>query len=258
MLRTVSELCAFTLEATDGPIGAPRDVYFDDSTWTVRFIVARTGEPQAERDVLVAPRAIKLVDASAGILATSLTRQQVKNSPRVDTHKPVSRQHELEQYEYYGFPFYWGEPSLWTNASLGLPGTSADQEKFVTGQQALHHARGDDPHLRSCRALSRYHLHANDGDIGHIEDVIVDDETWMIRYLIVNTSDWWLGHRMLVAPRWISEISWLEATVAVNLTRQAIRTAPPFDPAKLPDRLYEARLFNHYGQPAYWSDIEAS
>ena len=184
----------------------------------------------------------------------------MKQSPDVDTSKPVSRQHEVEQLGYYGYPNYWGEPQLWGGGPrpgmslAGYPSVSlANPLRSTTGAaQALakqHRDRGDDPHLRSCRAVEKYHIHATDGDIGHVEPVLVDDEAWTIRYLVVNTSDWWLGHQMLVAPPWISDISWLDATVSVDLTRQAVKDSPIYDGKELPTREQERGLSEHYGRP---------
>ncbi|MEP6790335.1 MAG: PRC-barrel domain-containing protein [Ramlibacter sp.] len=209
MLRNFNDFYGFTLAGSDGPIGEVRDCYFDDHAWTVRFLVVETGEWLGGRKVLIPPQAIHGLDWDAKSLSTSLTRAKVEASPQVDTTKPVSRQHEAQQFGFYGYPHYWGDETI--------------QVKLLKVQ------RGD-PHLRSCRAIERYHIHASDGDIGHVESLLVDDRVWTIAYLVVNTSDWCLGHQSLVAPASIADISWLEATVTVDLTRQAIRDAPPYDP----------------------------
>jgi hypothetical protein len=99
-----------------------------------------------------------------------------------------------------------------------------------------------------------YHVQASDGDIGHVEGLLVDEETWAIRYLIVNTSNWWLGHQVLIAPEWIQDVSWLEATVSVTLTQQAVRDAPPYDPEVRLDRRQEVAIHRHYGRRGYWTD----
>jgi hypothetical protein len=258
MLRNVNDLYGFPMAASDGPIGEIRDCYFDDQTWTVRFFVVETGAWLGGRNVLISPLAVHGPARAEMALSTSLTRDQVKASPDVDTSKPVSRQHEVEQFGYYGYPFYWGEPQLWGGGprpgmslagyASGRPPTEPGAKaSFVDAQVKLHRDRGDDPHLRSCRAIERYHIHAADGDIGHVESLLVDDAAWTIRYLVVNTSDWWLGHQMLVAPPWITEIDWLDATVSVNLTRQAIKDAPSYDAKALPNPEQERGLFEHYG-----------
>ncbi len=259
MLRNVNDLYGFSVLAGDGPIGKVRDCYFDDVTWTVRFIVVETGPGLGGRKVLISPLGIHGVDWAGQTLAASMTLAQVKASPDVDTRKPVSRQHEVEQFAYYGYPYYWGDAQLWGGgprpgtslrgyASSGLPNEPRATASFVDAQLKLHQDRGDDPHLRSCSAVEKYHLHAIDGDIGHVESFLVDDEAWAIRYLVVNTSDWWLGHQTLIAPSWIADISWLDATVSVDLTRQSIKAAPTFDPTALPNREQERKLFDHFGR----------
>ena len=259
MLRNINDLYGFSVTASDGPIGEVRDCYFDDQTWTTRFFVVETGPWLGGRKVLISPIGIDGIDWDKKALSASVTRDQVKKSPGVDTSKPVSRQHEVEQFGYYGYPYYWGEGSLWGGgprpgtslagyASVELPTEPRAKTDFVEAQVKLHKDRGDDPHLRSCRAIERYHIHATDGDIGHVESVLVDDEGWVIRYLVVNTSDWWLGHQVLVAPPWIADISWLDATVSVDLTRQAVKDAPTYDGKALPSPEHERALFDHYGR----------
>ena len=132
------------------------------------------------------------------------------------------------------------------------PKTALREQEFFTAQANSHRERGDDPHLQSCRAIARYHIHATDGDIGHLEGLIVDDRTWVIRYLVVDTSDWWLGHKVLVPPQWIVDVSWLEATVAVDLDRESIKGAPGYDGQTPPDRMQEAAIYAHYGRPGHF------
>jgi hypothetical protein len=235
MLRSLNDLHGFAVEGTDGRIGRVEDFYFDDLAWTVRFLVVATGDWLDGRKVLISPIAIGDPDATGRVLPAAITREQVRRSPDIDTRKPVSRQHEVEQY-----------------GGFKPPEITQQERAFVEAQAESHRQRGDDPHLRSGRAVVRYHIHATDGDIGHVDGLIVDDETWAIRYLVVNTSDWWLGHQVLIAPQWIADISWLEATVSVDLTRQAVKHAPAYDPDALPDREQERRVYEHYDRTAYW------
>jgi hypothetical protein len=111
-----------------------------------------------------------------------------------------------------------------------------------------------DPHLRSCNVVMKYHIHATDGDIGHVRAMLLDEETWAIRYLIVDTSNWWLGHQVLIAPQWIQNVSWPDAKVSVGLTREAVKSAPPYGPAGQLDRKQEAGIYAHYRRSGYWAD----
>ena len=85
----------------------------------------------------------------------------------------------------------------------------------------------------------------------------MDDETWSLRYLVVDTRNWLPGKEVLVAPRWISDISWAGLRVSVDLPRETIKQAPEFDPSQPISREYEARLHEHYGRPAYWEDTHS-
>ncbi len=265
MLQSINDLHGFVVEGIDGSIGRISDLYFDDRAWTIRFLVVETGAWLEGRKVLISPVAIGEPDWDRRRLPVSVTREQVKRSPDVDSHKPISRQHEVEHYAYYGYPYYWGGSGIWGDgmrprmmlaAYGGAKSTEAARREtdFVQAQADAHRRRGDDPHLRSARAMIRYHIHATDGEIGHVDGMIVDDETWILRYLVVNTSDWWLGHQVLVAPAWISDISWLEATVSVDLSREAVKHAPAYDADALPDREQERRMYEHHARPGYWVD----
>jgi len=103
--------------------------------------------------------------------------------------------------------------------------------------------------------VDRFHVRASDGEIGHVEGLVVDDAGWAIRYMVVNTSDWWLGHAVLIAPQWSTALSWLEATVSVDLTRQGVKEAPPYDEQHLPDRAQEEALYHHHRRPVYWRPV---
>jgi hypothetical protein len=268
MLRSMKDMEDYTIGATDGIIGQVKDFYFDDESWVIRYLVVETGETAPRRRVLISPIAIGRPNWSEKILPVSITRLQVANSPDIDTDKPVSRQQEMGYLGYYGYGDYWGGGGLWgaglypdtLQAGWGI-GSSADYQKQGTlnagmnaGMKVAGGAGGNraDPHLRSGNAVMRYYVHANDGDIGHVVGLIVDEKSWAIRYLVVNTSNWWMGHDVLIAPEWIDDVDWAESMVAVGLTRHAIKTSPPYDPATSLDREQEASIHTHYGRDGYW------
>jgi hypothetical protein len=87
-----------------------------------------------------------------------------------------------------------------------------------------------------------------------VADFIIDDETWAIRYLIVDTQNWWPGKKVLISPKWIERVSWSELKVFVNLTRETIRQSPEYKEDALPTRIYEQGLHQHYNRPGYWED----
>ena len=110
-----------------------------------------------------------------------------------------------------------------------------------------------DPHLRSIAAVTGYHIHASDGEIGHVAGFLVDDESWAIRYLVVDTSNWWLGHKVLIAPTWIDSVHWSDQSVTIGLSQESIKTAPPYDATSNWSRDQDAKLYRHYSRNGYWA-----
>jgi sporulation protein YlmC with PRC-barrel domain len=256
MLRNVKDLLGYAIRATDGIIGKVDDFYFDDEDWGVRYLVVETGTWLSGRKVLISPIALGHAGWMARRLPVALTRAQVEHSPDIDTRKPVSRQHEAQYLGYYGYPHYWDGAGLWGMGAY--PGSPTTQDRIEQDLKAHGaHARPDDCHLRSSNAVIGHHIAATDDDIGHLEDLLVDDHTWAIRYLVVNTSNWWRGHRVLVPSAWIRDVSWSEAKVSVDLTRQAVKDAHPYQSAAELDRQGEQAVYEHYGRPGYWT-TEAS
>ena len=266
MLRSMRDLEGYVIRATDGPIGHVKDFYFDDKSWVIRYLIVDTGSWLSSRKVLISPIAIGQSNTVDRILPASITREQVKNSPDIDTDKPVSRQHEMEYSGYYSYPYYWGGAGFWgagvyPSAMLMGVGFDGSDAAHATAQAAEARAareaarhQDDDPHLRSGHAVIRYDIEASDGGIGHVEGLLIDEETWAIRYLIVNTGNWWLGHQVLVAPQWIKSVSWPDHSVVVNLTQQAVKDAPPYDSAIKLERDQEIGLHKHYERAGYWAD----
>lgn len=237
MLRNVKDLRGYAIRGTDGVIGTVDDFYFDDEDWGIRYLVVNTGSWLSGRKVLISPIALGHPGWMARQLAVALTRAQVERSPDIDTRKPVSRQCEAESLRYYGYPYYWGGAGLWgMGAYPGSLTTEGRIEEELRTQRTHSTSTSADCHLRSSNAVIGYHIEATDGDIGHVEDLVVDDYTWAITYLIVTTSNWWGGHRVLVAPRWIKDMSWLEAKVSVDRTRQGVYDSPPYESIAQLDR----------------------
>lgn len=262
MLRSARDIEECSIGATDGTIGTVTDCYFDDEAWVIRYLVVDTGEWLSSRKVLISPIAIGQANWVKKILPVSITKARVKGSPEIDTNKPVSRQHEMRYLGYYGYPYYWGGGELWGDdayhgALAGYEQVQAENAKANIKADILEHEH-DDPHLRSANAVTKYNIHAKDGDIGHVRGLLVDDKSWAIRFMIVNTSNWWLGHQVLVAPEWIGDVSWPRARVTVDLTRQAIKDSPSYDERAPLDMAQEAGLYKHYGLSGYRSDHTAS
>lgn len=247
MLYRAKTLQGYKLNSRDGEIGQVKEFYFDDQRWTIRYLVADTGHWLTGRQVLLSPYALGAVDHLAKDVAVDLTKKQIEDSPSLDSDKPVSRQFETTYYGYYGMPMYWGGIYNWGEYPYPQRDRSKWSERASTGKKW-------DYTLRSTRDVTGHHIQATDGAIGHVEDFIIDPETWAIRYLVVDTRNWWPGKKVLVSPQWIERVSWSESKVFVNLSREAIKQSPGFLDDSVLDRDYETVLHHHYNRPGYWVD----
>ena len=265
MLQPFDKLRGCKLAASDGEIGEVSEFYFDDDHWTVRYLVVETGSWLSGRRVLIAPNALREVDAQGGAIAVNLTQEQVRNSPPLESDKPVVRQHEEELHRYYKRNPYWAPGG--TVHGLGIPPTTILRPGAYAGfSESLKsdlppetsEPKGD-PHLRSsAELLSGYTFHTDDGEIGIAEDFIVDDEDWTVRYFVVRTGVWFFGKEVLLALDWIEKISLERAAVVVDLPRSAIKEAPEYDSDTPISRAFEQRLHDHYGRKRYWDTVETT
>ena len=244
MLRKAEALHKYTLGAVDGEIGKVKDFYFDDRYWTVRYLVADTGNWLEEKLVLISPYALVSVDEEREIIATDLTKKQIENNPLADANKPVERQFEVIYHDYYEWPAYWYGQYAWGAYEFPAPILERISQDEETSW---------DSHLRSVQEVDGYGVGAADGDIGHIADFVIDDKDWSIRYLVVDTRSWWPGKHVLMPSQWIERVSWGERGVNVDLARDTIKEAPEYTRDSVLTREYEIELCCHYGREGYWA-----
>jgi len=250
MLLSTNSLKGFSLHALDGEIGRVRELYFDDSEWTVRYLVVDTGTWLSSRLVLVPSVALGRVNVESRTIEVSLTKDLIEKSPERDFDKPVSRQYEIRYHDYYGFPYYWAGAGI-TGGPTPAQLMALEPLGVVVPEDA---AEDGDPHLRSTAHIAGflgYHVHATDGDIGHVDDFLVDEKGWCVRYVVANTSNFGLGHRVLIAPEFVGLVSWADARIAVGLSKEAIESAPKWDQTTQVDRGYETALYVHYKRVPY-------
>jgi len=243
MQPTISSLIGRAIKATDGDLGKVDEFYFDDQTWTIRYIIVETGNWLSGRKVLISPVAFGKPELESRTFSVNLTRAQVRNSPNIETQKPIYRQHEIELHKHYQWPWRGGYGGTFGTTPLSL---SADDALLEQQESASGHR--EDPYLHSTRQVTGYHIHATDGQIGHVEDFIVDDENWEIRFLVADTRNWLPGKKVILSPRWIKRVQWADSSVHFDLTRESVKNSLEFDATKPISREYEAFLLDHFGQ----------
>lgn len=232
MRRSVSNLIDYMIRAMDGEFGTVDEFYFDDHKWTVRYLVVNTGEWFSGRRVLIPTVAMAQPVRASRSLPVLLTMDQVCNSSAKDTHKPVSRQHEAALRSYHECSACWIHVP-YTGATYGYVAIScvgiSVPPKVETASES--NRQNGDPHLRSTRRVTGYHIQANDGVIGHVDDFIIDDATWDIRYLVVDTGKWLPGRKVLLATDRTTRVSWEESKIFTLLTRDQVKNSHEYDPS---------------------------
>lgn len=265
MYQNIKDLLGYTIHAADGEIGKVEDFYFDDDQWTIRYLVVGTGSWLDERKVLIAPSALE--EPRQKSFSTRLSRQQVKDSPDIDTHRPVSRQQEEQLVGYYGWPVWWpggvgptltgGTPVFGGAVPMPVPVTGREEDdrplnRADEDERGVEDAPPDDrrydPNLRSFKEVSGYRINADDGEIGKMVDLIIETEHWKVMYMIVDTGGLFPGKKVLVAPSWVQAISLADHAVDVDLKAETIRKSPEWDPSRPLDRSYEEDLHRYYGK----------
>ncbi len=247
MLRSLKELIGYKLLARDGEVGTVRDFLFDDVLWTIRYQVADTGGWLTGRQVLLPPPVLGKANWTSGEFPVSLTKKQVEESPPIIEDKPVSRQHEFELMQFYGLKPYWVGGVTGGDFPQEIAEPKSDEEEGQVIAEEM-----DDPHLRSVDEVIGYHIQAVDNSVGHVDDFLIDDESWVLRYLIVDTRNILPGKKVMLSLLWVSQVKWEESTVYMDVPERYIKEGPEFDPNEPINREKEEVLFDFYGRPRYW------
>jgi len=250
MLLSMKSLRGYNILASDGEVGKVRDLLFDDHAWRLRYLVADIGHWLPGRQVLISPTALREPDWASHEFPVALTRDEIEKSPPLSSDEPISRRHENELARYFAWQPYWDG-----RVPMAIPITAhATTNTGLTSDTGRGETdiKPGDPNLRSVDEVVGYHIHASDGQIGHVADFIIDDDGWQIRYAVVDTGNWLPGRKVIIALSWIEDISWGEESVTIELSRSQVKDSPAFDPSIPVNRRYEEILYDYYGRPRYW------
>jgi uncharacterized protein YrrD len=221
MRRSLSSLIGNPMEGSDGEMGKVEEFYFDDQAWIIVYLIVRTGNWLSGRKVLISPVSLIRGSDRTRAFPVNLTKEQIKNSPEIDTELPVSRQQEIALHQHYPWQNYWGTcfyaGGIWDIVTP--PVDDPAEVKPAAGEQ----------HLRSTYAISGYHIETTDGELGHLRDFIIDDETWHIEWLVVEMHGWLSGKKVLIARKHIKEIQWAGSKVLVDVTKYILENSPAYD-----------------------------
>lgn len=254
MLQRVKDIIGAKVVAHNGDVGHIEDIHFDDRTWAVRYFVVQTGTWLSQQEVLLAPAAVQLCVDRELKFTTQLTREQVKDSPPMASDLPISHQYEDRLHTHYGWVPYWNVP-LYSGIGVYAYPTHAGAGYFPYDDRAAEpevraameaQAERRDPHLRSFKEVKGYTLEATDGAIGHVDDILIDPETWRISHIVVDTHNWLPSNDVVVDSGLVLSIDWGKSQVFVNLTRDDVKESPPYDRAKAIDETYQGAVSAYY------------
>jgi len=249
MLRSTNELLGYRILASDGKIGKVDDFYLDDQSWMLRYLVVDTDSILPGPKVLLIPSLLVEPKWEEKAIPVLISKEKVRKSPDVDTRKPVSRQHEEKILGEFGIDPYWVAHAHHWGGQIGTPLEELKKKTETSAEEARDEK---DYHLRSLKEIKSYGFHAVDGDIGHVDDFIIDEQNWRLRYMVVDTRNWLPGRKVLISVSWIDRVNWGESKVNTVLERDQIKNSPEFDPSAPVNREYEERLYDFYGRPKDW------
>jgi len=246
MLLSIKHLLQYSLLSSDEEdLGQIRDYYFDDYYWIVRYVCVDGREWLPDRKILLSPVVLNRPDRRGKSITALVTKKRVEESPSYDADEPISRHMENEIVTYYNWPLYWQGMTARVPGIAGMPPGSPERNRAHAKQEK---PKGD-PHLRSAKQVIGYKVRAEDGPAGKIDDLIVEYGFWNINYIVITTGAAALKKKVLIPPRWIIRINGAQSEVYVDLSREAVRGGPEFDPAAPVNREYEERLYDYYGRP---------
>jgi hypothetical protein len=245
MIRSIRKILGYKVGASDGEIGKVMDFLFDDRSWSIRYIVVDAGSWLVTQPVLISPEKFDEPEWDSRILCADLTIQQIKNCPDISSDPPVAQQEKINLERQILIP---------PGSPVGYPiHSSATATVEDPGYVEDELASSGDPCLRSTKEVLHYTIDASDGEIGRVNDFIVEMENWIIRYMIVDTRNWFPGgKKVIISPSWIDRVNWKQSRVHVNLTCSSIKNSPEFNPSAPVNREYESKLYDYYGRPVYW------
>ena len=228
MVHSANRIRKAAIRAVDGDIGTVEDFVFQEDHWAVRYLVVDTGGWLSGRRVLISPMSVKGPWSMASV-PVALTKEQVQNSPQIDLERVLSRDMEGEMLAYYGYPGYWNASGIWGPFDSPAALAAAARAGTMSAPGSPVGLATEASPLRSTKEIAGYHLNAADGEIGHVDDFLIGQESWRIRYLVIDTSNWIGGKSVVVSTDAVRRIDLTEGLLHVGLTRDQIKESRSFE-----------------------------
>ncbi|PYZ98764.1 hypothetical protein CR205_09385 [Alteribacter lacisalsi] len=235
----------FTVFGEEGEIGSVSDLFFDEHTWTVRYIVMNAGNWLKGEQRFLSPASIQSYSVEEERLHANITKEQAKESPSPED-EPMTRKFERQFSKFYGLNPYWMGAGLWGSGAVPRDLTREDPD-------SLDDLREEETSILSVKDLIGYELSTGDESFGKVKDVLIEEDSFKIRYFVVDTNRWLPGGKeVVVSTEWILDVNWSQSLVSVELSKDKIKSAPEYVEDMTLDRDMETSVFKHYGKPKYW------
>lgn len=245
MLRAARDLAGYSIHATDGDIGEAHDLLFDAS-WRVRYVVVDTGKWLSGRKVVIPPDAFEAPDWFGRVIPVRLTKTQVESSPELAHNAAVSRGHEEATYRHYGWPPYWIPPIAATMNFI--PQRAVYEERAATEVPREREQLDNEHQLASVRDVTGYRIATWDGEIGRVEDFVIDLDDLAIRQIVVDTRDWLPGKQVLIPVEKVDALDVPDEQVHLDMKKDDVRHGEEFD-AFAPVNVVGSQAYDYYGRP---------
>jgi hypothetical protein len=253
MFQSVKKMTGLNIKALNGDIGSVDQLFFDDHSWAIRYLVVSIGSLLNNRKVLISPAALDGISGHELFVEASI--DQIRNSPDIDTEKPISRQKEEELHDYYAWSYYWGYPLYYNSLGTELYPNIQYTDMFINkalDENKQKNQTEEENHLRTTREVIGYSVQTKNGEFGYVDDFIVDSDEWVIRYLVLNTGDFLPSRKILTGAHWVKDISWDNRAVSFDIDINTLRNGPTYDSSVLLSRDFERRVYQYYEKTPYW------
>jgi hypothetical protein len=248
VLRSIKSMQGHTIKTPNNDhLGTLQDFYFDDHDWIIRYLVVETAP--SSRLVLISPEAIAASNPADENLTTNLTTSQIQASPDIDMKSSITPQQEAELRSHYGWSTLDApRGALLTGYSLLAPSSVLEERDEPIPLEGTE----EDNHLQEARRVLKYAVQARDGAAGQVEDFLIDDESWTLQYVVVDTGSWLSGRKVLVSPSYVYQIDWAEAVVHVDLNQETVKNSPEYDLESSTSQEFEERVYDPQDQNKAW------
>ncbi len=250
-MRSLKKMIGYSAESLDGKIGEVDNFYFDTPEWFIRYAVIETGGLLNSKRVLISPESFGEPLWQERKFPISLSKEKIENSPTVEEKRPITMQEEENLIDYYGWDTYWGL-GPYVNLHPRVLAPIRHIPEYVPEDNYIRDS--DNSILKGLYDIEGFSIHASDGVFGRVEDIIIEDESWIIRYLVIDTRRYLPSKKVLIAPEWIEMVNWSTEEIYVDLEKETIKDTPVYDPDAPIDRAYEEKLYDYHEYARYWED----